>query len=222
MGFNFMSLFVEQPSADNNQKESVAANPSTPQISVTPSVVTNTTVPVTTVNKETTQVNQEILDKLCAHIENFNLPGPDYIELRKAANSEGMMTIPDESVRLQAAFATLKSMHPNFSKDTVLKSIDTYVAELRKQNDIAKAQIESKRKSEVEDRKKEIKEKEKRIEELQQEILSITNELSVMKEDVSATDAECDKNISEFEYAVNLIIGNLETDKAKIAEKLVG
>ena len=43
-----------------------------------------------------------------------------------------------------------------------------------------------------------------------------------MKEDVSATDAECDKNISEFEYAVNLIVGNLETDKAKIAEKLVG
>lgn len=221
MGFNFMSLFVEQPSADNNQKESVAANPPTPQISVTPSVVTNTSVPVPTVNKETTQVNQEILDKLCAHIENFNLPGPDYIELRKAANSEGMMTIPDESVRLQAAFATLKSMHHNFSKDTVLKSIDTYVAELRKQNDIAKAQIESKRKSEVEDRKQEIKEKEKRIEELQQEILSINNELSVMKEDVSATDAECDKNLMEFEFAVNLIISNLESDKVKIVEKLV-
>lgn len=222
MGFNFMSLFVEQPSVDNNQKESVAANLPTPQISVTPSVVTNAAVPVPTVNKETTQANQEILDKLCAHIENFNLPGPDYIELRKAANSEGMMTIPDESVRLQAAFATLKSMHPNFSKDTVLKSIDTYVAELRKQNDIAKAQIESKRKSEVEDRKKEINEKEKRIEELQQEILSITNELSVMKEGVSATDAECDKNLMEFELAVNLIISNLESDKVKIAEKLVG
>lgn len=217
-----MSLFVEQPSVDNNQKESVAANLPTPQISVTPSVVTNAAVPVPTVNKETTQANQEILDKLCAHIENFNLPGPDYIELRKAANSEGMMTIPDESVRLQAAFATLKSMHPNFSKDTVLKSIDTYVAELRKQNDIAKAQIESKRKSEVEDRKKEINEKEKRIEELQQEILSITNELSVMKEGVSATDAECDKNLMEFELAVNLIISNLESDKVKIAEKLVG
>lgn len=222
MGFNFMSLFVEQPSVDNNQKESVAANLPTPQISVTPSVVTNAAVPVPTVNKETTQVNQKILDKLCAHIENFNLPGPDYIELRKAANSEGMMTIPDESVRLQAAFATLKSMHPNFSKDTVLKSIDTYVAELRKQNDIAKAQIESKRKSEVEDRKKEIKEKEKRIAELQQEIVNISTEVSSMKETVAATDAECDKNISEFEYAVNLIVGNLETDKAKISEKLVG
>lgn len=222
MGFNFMSLFVEQPSVDNNQKESVAANLPTPQISVTPSVVTNAAVPVPTVNKETTQVNQKILDKLCAHIENFNLPGPDYIELRKAANSEGMMTIPDESVRLQAAFATLKSMHPNFSKDTVLKSIDTYVAELRKQNDIAKAQIESKRKSEVEDRKKEIKEKEKRIAELQQEIVNISTEVSSMKETVAATDAECDKNISEFEYAVNLIVGNLEIDKAKISEKLVG
>lgn len=221
MGFNFMSLFVEQPSADNNQKESVAVNQPAPQISVTPSAATNTAAPVPAVNKETTQVNQEILDKLCAHIENFNLPGPDYIELRKAANSEGMMTIPDESVRLQAAFATLKSMHHNFSKDTVLKSIDTYVAELRKQNDIAKAQIESKRKSEVEDRKKEIKEKEKRIEELQQEILSINNELSVMKEDVSATDAECDKNLMEFEFAVNLIISNLESDKVKIVEKLV-
>ena len=43
-----------------------------------------------------------------------------------------------------------------------------------------------------------------------------------MKEDVSATDAECDKNLMEFEFAVNLIISNLESDKVKIAEKLVG
>lgn len=228
MGFNIMSLFVEQPASDNKESNTAPAvnaqvQPATPA-STAPTSIPTVSTPSAPANVQVsaTTVNQDILDKLCAHMENCNLPGPDYMELKKAANSEGMLVIPDESVRFQAAFATLKSMHPNFTKDIVLNSIDAYIKELRKQNEVAKSQIEAKRKSEVEDKKLEIAEKEKRIAELQQEIVNISTEVSSMKETVAATDAECDKNISEFEYAVNLIVGNLETDKAKISEKLVG
>lgn len=219
MSFNIMSLFVEQPASDNKESNAVSAPVQTVSTSIN-STPANVSGP-TKVSEPTPTVNQDILDKLCAHMENCNIPGPDYIELRKAANSEAMLVIPDEIVRLQAAFATLKSMNPNFTKDIVLNSIDAYIKELRKQNEVAKSQIEAKRKSEVEDKKLEIIEKEKRIAELQQEIINISTEVSTMKETVAITDAECDKNIREFEYAVNLIISNLEADKIKISEKLV-
>lgn len=217
---NILDLFVVKNGNENSQPASTGVEHQTiTTVSQPQPQKENQEVPIM---KNEIHANTEILDKLTGFLSTIQHESPDYMELKKAANSEGMLVIPDESVRFQAAFATLKSMNPNFTKDIVLNSIDAYVKELRKQNEVAKSQIEAKRKSEVEDKKLEIAEKEKRIAELQQEIVNISTEVSSMKETVAATDAECDKNISEFEYAVNLIVSNLETDKAKIEEKLVG
>lgn len=55
-----------------------------------------------------------------------------------------MKVIPDETVRFQAAYATLKSVNPNLTKDIIINSIDTYISEMNKQYDIAIKQIEEK------------------------------------------------------------------------------
>ena len=55
------------------------------------------------------------------------------MQLKKAANSDGMKVIPDETVRFQAAYATLKSVNPNLTKDIIINSIDTYISEMNKQ-----------------------------------------------------------------------------------------
>lgn len=227
MGFDFISLFVEKPTTDNSSKEektkaekerttiSNNRNVSTDSIKITDVQDANTPT------ENTNPINTDILDKLCSYLESCDLAGPDYIDLRKAANSDAMKMIPDEAVRFQAAFATMKCMHPTFTKEIVLNSIDSYINEIRKQNDVAKSQIESKRKTEVDDKKVEIEKKQKRISELQSEITALATEVSKMTEEVNVSNSECNKNISEFETAVNIIINNLEADKTKISEKLV-
>ena len=210
MAFNIKSLFIE---TDNNKQESKKI-----EQQIQPSI--NSQDLSTNINNNV-EMNQDILNKLCSFMESCNLPGPDYMELKKATNSEGMKVIPDIGVRFQAAFATLKSMHPNLSKQIILDSIDAYINELQKQNNIAKEQIETKRKKEVIDKQNIIADKETQIKKLQDEIVKISSEMLKMKEEVKNAEDECNKNINEFNASVNLLINNLITDKNKISETLI-
>lgn len=143
------------------------------------------------------------------------------MQLKKAANSDGMKVIPDEAVRFQAAYATLKSVNPNLTKDIIINSIDTYISEMNKQYDIAIKQIEEKRKINVGDKKRAHEEKAQRIAMLQKEIVELSTEMAKLSDEIKEGDAECDKNVKEFRNAVNVIVSALESDKKKISEKLV-
>ena len=167
------------------------------------------------------EVNQELLNKLCNYLETCKIEGGDYMQLKKAANSDGMKVIPDEAVRFQAAYATLKSVNPNLTKDIIINSIDTYISEMNKQYDIAIKQIEEKRKINVGDKKRIHEEKAQRIAMLQKEIVELSTEMTKLSDEIKEGDAECDKNVKEFRNAVNVIVSALESDKKKISEKLV-
>lgn len=229
MGFKIKSLFVVEENTSDNLDRCEEKN--TSKVDKQP---TNTEVkqPVETkqvVNNESKKdlppddnVNQEFLDKLCNYLETCKIEGGDYMQLKKAANSEGMQCISDEAVRFQAAFATLKSVNPNLTKDIILSSIDTYINEMNKQKDIAIEQVEKKRKINVGDKSKAIADKQNQIAELQNQIVKLSTEVSTMKEEVDKADEECNKNAREFTNAVNIIVNALESDKKKISEKLVG
>lgn len=228
MGLNILSLFVENAdeikqtkekennSSINEGKKEIVNSTNNETVTNNTSTVTNTTI-----NTNTDDI-KNILDKLCKHLESCDLPTPDYMDLKKAANSESMQVIPDESVRFQAAFATLKSMYPQFTKDIVINSIDSYINELNKQKDIAFNQIETKRKSQVEDKSTVIKEKENQIAKLQDEIVKLSTEVNIMKVEVTNADNECNKNKSDFNTAVTTIIDKLNIDKKSLTEKLIG
>lgn len=226
MGFNIKSLFVVEESNTENVDKQEQKNVSTTNIEVKQQVENKSAVSNNKkdlpVDDGSNKVNQEFLDKLCNYLETCKIEGGDYMQLKKAANSEGMQCIPDEAVRFQAAFATLKSINPNLTKDIIISSIDTYINEMNKQKDIAIDQVEKKRKINVGDKSKAIADKQNQIAELQNQIVKLSTEVSTMKEEVDKAEEECNKNAREFTNAVNIIVNALESDKKKITEKLVG
>lgn len=226
MGFNIKSLFVVEDTTNKDKTEitqdKVEHVVKKQEVKVEQPVKTEGTNTNDESKALTDEVNHEFLDKLCNYLETCKIEGGDYMQLKKAANSEGMQCIPDESVRFQAAFATLKSVNPNLTKDIILSSIDTYINEMNKQRDIAIDQVEKKRKINVGDKSKAIADKQNQIAELQNQIVKLSTEVSTMKEEVDKADEECNKNAREFTNAVNIIVNALESDKKKISEKLVG
>lgn len=226
MGFNIKSLFVVEESNTENVDKQEQKNVSTTNIEVKQQVENKSAVSNNKkdlpVDDGSNKVNQEFLDKLCNYLETCKIEGGDYMQLKKAANSEGMQCIPDEAVRFQAAFTTLKSINPNLTKDIIISSIDTYINEMNKQKDIAIDQVEKKRKINVGDKSKAIADKQNQIAELQNQIVKLSTEVSTMKEEVDKAEEECNKNAREFTNAVNIIVNALESDKKKITEKLVG
>lgn len=227
MGFNIKSLFVVEEDTTNkdnteNTQDKVEHVAKKQEVKLEQPTKVETTNTNDELKPPTDEVNQEFLDKLCNYLETCKIDGGDYMQLKKAANSDGMQCIPDESVRFQAAFATLKSVNPNLTKDIILSSIDTYINEMNKQRDIAIDQVEKKRKINVGDKSKAIADKQNQITELQNQIVKLSTEVSTMKEEVDKADEECNKNAREFTNAVKIIVNALESDKKKISEKLIG
>lgn len=169
-------------------------------------------------NKE--GVNQVILNRLRSFLERCMEDG-DYIKLKNAVNSDGMKVIPDEVVRFQAAYATLKSINLNLTKDNIIYSIDTYISDMNDQYNIALKQIKEKRKVTVEVKKKIHEEKAQKIAMLQNEIVELSVEMKKLSDEIKEGEIECDKYLREFADAVNVIISALESDKKKISENLV-
>lgn len=224
--FNIKSLFIEEI-PDNVENENVTKSSNNKQNvekDIQKSNVdtfTSKTNETPSVNTETEEVNTELLNRLCNYLETCKIEGGDYMQLKKAANSDGMKVIPDEAVRFQAAYATLKSVNSNLTKDIIINSIDTYISEMNNQYDIAIKQIEEKRKVNVGDKKKLHDEKAQRIAKLQKEIVELSTEMTKLSDEIKESDAECDKNAKDFKNAVNIIVSALESDKKKILEKLV-
>ncbi|MBP5703976.1 MAG: hypothetical protein J6X12_04655, partial [Paludibacteraceae bacterium] len=79
-------------------------------------------------NSEPAEIDEGVLDNIIAMLDEKNLPGPDYLELKKAANDEVLLqSIPDEKMRFTVSYATLKAASPSLSKKQILQSILTYI-----------------------------------------------------------------------------------------------
>lgn len=218
---DFTKLFFEVKKEPEEKNDDVVNQPIVVnQPTVVNQPQTNVSNFSTSVETPNIEINPELLNKLCSYIESCNLPGPDYMELKKAANNPAMNAISDIGLRFQVVYTTLKSLHPHLTKKIILDSIDTYISELQKQKEIAEKQIEDKRQTEVVDKNKIIAEKEAKIKKLQDEIVKISSEMITMKEEVQEAENECAKNKQEFNAAVTLLINNLTADKNKINETI--
>lgn len=101
-------------------------------VNITNSNVATSTSSVEVNEKTVNSINQGLLDKLCERLEQENLPGPDYMELKTAMNDEFIVeAVPDENKRFGIAFKTLQASSPSLTKQYVLESIDKYVKILR-------------------------------------------------------------------------------------------
>ena len=182
------------------------------------SVITqNNTNPPITENIATTSINemsvnsinQQLLDKLCKRLEEKNLPGPDYMELKTAMNDDFIKdAVPDETKRFGIAFKTLQATAPTLTKQHVLNSIDTYISYLNSWKQEAIDDINNKR-SEVAGKKQEID----KLTQQMNELLKRRNELQV---EVDETENKCNKNENDMVNAVNFLVTKLTEDKNKI------
>lgn len=163
----------------------------------------------TEINEIDNSINQVLLDKLCERLEQENLPGPDYMELKTAMNNEFIIeAVPDENKRFAIAFKTLQASSPTLTKQYVLESIDKYVSILKKWEKDALIDISNKR-NEVSDKKRE-------IETLTQQMNELLKKRNELQTEVSSTEEKCTKNENDMKNAVGFLVGKLEEDKNKI------
>jgi alpha-D-ribose 1-methylphosphonate 5-triphosphate diphosphatase PhnM len=168
------------------------------------------------------QVNDELLQKLCQAMEDSNLPGPDYLELKNVANNDEMKkAMPNEIQRLTVAFITMKSSTPEMTRDRVLNSIESYIQMMENERKTGHAQLETIWQERVESQRQAVTEAEERIVKLQKELGELVSFVQNKTNEIAAATNECNINKANFDATVDFLVKNLADDKAKLTNVLV-
>ena len=170
----------------------------------------------------TGEVDKDIETKIWEMIVAKNLPGPDYIEFKNVAS--GLTEIvPDENLRLKGAFNVLLKSYPNFTKEIILNSIDTYIGIVGEEKEKGRTECEELRRTRIgnkEARIKELKESSadilRQIEELKKKNDAINQETLELEEEIRKSSEEIDRKERIFESSVQSVINTLESDKTRV------
>lgn len=206
---------VKQQTTVQSQPEAVRSNFSAPVVdNVSPMSVS---MPVSSVT--TNDVNENIVKDLWNVILNKNLPGPDYLEVvNSAAKLESMGLSEDK--RYEAAFKMLTASYPNFTKDDLLSSIDTYIGFIQEELAEGKKQCQEKRAANIGDRQMRIQQLNEHansilleIEKLQQEHKNSLEAAKKLEAEVAEATQAIDREEIVFNNSVNVVLERMNSDK---------
>lgn len=168
------------------------------------------------------QVDDELLQKLCQVMEESNLPGPDYLELKNVANNDEMKkAMPNETQRLNVAFITMKSSSPDMTKERVLSSIETYIQMMENERKAGHEQLDKIWQERVESQRSAVSVAEAEIAKIQKELQELVQFVQNKNNEIAQASNECNINKANFDATVDFLVKNLSEDKTKLINILV-
>lgn len=172
-------------------------------------------------NSEISEIDEGVLDNIIAMLDEKNLPGPDYLELKKAANDEVLLqSIPDEKMRFSVSYATLKAASPSLSKKQILQSILTYIQYIEDERERGTEQFNKLWQDQVVAREEAIEKAKAEIAELEAKLEKLKAFAQEQEGQVVAVKADCGRKKKEFNATVDYMIGKLRMDGAKLEDAL--
>jgi len=166
------------------------------------------------------EINSALLDKIEEKIKNSDLPGPDYLELKGAAEENSLVQEePDEGKRWRQAYRNMKAFFPNsgITKEKIIQAIDHYISIVDGESALGLQELEDVRSRDI---TKELEASEalgREIELLESQIA----EKKKLKEEkdslISANKSKYDLQEQVFKKTIDHAREVLKSDKTKIS-----
>ena len=161
-------------------------------------------------------LDEKSVDILTKALEKNNLPGFDYIEFKQSLGALLDMNM-DEETAFRSAFATAATV--GLTKDKLLKTAMHYKKVLGKEKeqfDVAldkqmKQRVQSKL-AEVEKLRKQIEEYRVKVQQLEEKIQKSQSTIDSADEHISLAKEKLESTQQNYEYALNSINNQIDTD----------
>ena len=167
----------------------------------------------------TTETNTDIIRKLWEVLVAKNLPGPDYLEIRNAAAALQSMNMPVNQ-RYEAAFKMLKASYPDFTKEHLMSSIDTYISFVNEELKEGMKQCSIKRDNEINGKSIQIEQMKEQSQKILEEIEKKKAEYNDILASIQSIETVLNESRSKlekeeliFKNSINSVIETLNTDK---------
>ena len=166
-----------------------------------------------------TEIDERLLDTIEQKIKDANLPGPDYIELKEAAENKDLIAAePDEEKRWKQAFLFMKihNAQAGVTKKRILSAIDHYVGIVRNEISVGLQEL-----NELRDQN--ITKEQSSVKSLEAEISKLEKQLEEKKRQKAEKEAKIEESRSKYAHqeevfnrTTSFVLNMLEGDKQKI------
>lgn len=170
------------------------------------------------------EVSENAMRQLWQIMADRNLPGPDMLELKNFAASLESTGMPRDK-RYEAAFLMLSSQYPNFSKATLLASVDTYIGYVKEELQNGRQQFNEKKQTligdqlnKLESMKQEAVSLKAQIEALQKRYDELQNSINNMNDEISNSTKNIAHDEEVFNNTINHFIDSLEDEKVVMSK----
>lgn len=220
----FKDLFVKSDDTQKHtQTQQAPANNQNAQAAVPTAPVINPSqisAPVVSAPaQQTAETDENIIKELWNVLIQKNLPGPDFLELKSSAAALESMGLPTEK-RYEAAFKMLRASYPDFTKEVLLNSVETYKGYVTEELNTGLRECEEKKKATVGANQLLLSEKESRLEEIQSQISKLQaeyteaqNEVLVIKQQITEASHKLEHDEAVFRNSIEQVLNTLEQDK---------
>ena len=171
------------------------------------------------VNGTTVEINEGLLDTLEQKIKAANIPGPDYIELKEAAENANLVASePDEKKRWSSAYIMMKSFNPqaNLTKKKILDAVNHYIGIIRQEINTGQAELKELRLRDITKEHDECGKLEKEIANLEKQLEQKKDTLAKKQQKIQDSQNKYDHQEQVFNHTTQFVINMLEGDKQKI------
>lgn len=163
------------------------------------------------------QLDNKLFEQLCEVVEESNIPGPDYVELTKAAQNDAIKAvIPDENARFMTAYISIKATAPQLTKKVVLDSIDSYVKILENERKNGLEELHTKWIENVENPENEVTAAQEEIVTLQKKLQDKIQFVAEQKTKIANAKNEHNIKKANFNYTFDVFVKKLLDDKAQL------
>lgn len=186
-----------------------------------PAAVTQSPVEVAPITSSEVEVDEKLLDSLERKLKDANIPGPDYLELKSAAEDKAFISNePDESKRWSQAFSNMKMFFPQagITKVKILSAVDHYIGVIREEIRIGKEELKVLMNRDVTQEEASIAKIDADIAKKEQELEKMKKQREDKVTKIEASRQKYEHQGQVFERTTNFIISALERDKQKINE----
>lgn len=167
-------------------------------------------------------VSQEIYEKINQLLSDSDIPGPDYLDLKRA--SDAMKNyIFDENQRLIAAYNTLKATNKGLTKKIIVDSISKYLNVIENEKALFANESKNAYVNEVDGRElqinnltSEIKKYEEEMEALKAKIMENSQAINNLAFEKNKIKSEIEVKVESFNATSNYIVSEINSDKTKI------
>lgn len=161
------------------------------------------------------KVDQDLLNKLCAVLDQLPVEGIDYLKFKKSVDSLKEFQ-PEEGIRFTTAFVSLKATYPALTKESLIKTIEQYVALMEGERVSGTEQLKDLRGKGIDKREMDMNEAAQRVEKLKEEIGKLTVFISEASAEITRKKSEFAVKEADFNTTVDTIVNQLKEDKIKI------